>query len=91
MTPIDDFKLGKRNKPKILGTNEIPDRDPQILDRQSKQEHQAPQVVERHERVISLDDKLRSEKRSPEDPEVRLRSMSPEDRAAWEKARRAET
>jgi hypothetical protein len=81
---IQDLKSGhpSRPTPKIVGANEISNTEPQVLDKNTKQEAQEIPVTQ-HTETITEDSRLR--KPGTADPiQVRVHSGNPN----WEKIKR---
>lgn len=88
--PMRDFRKPNqgesRPKPKILGANEITDAQPEIRDRNTRQEKAETEIETRvHTEEISESDQVRPPQKQPGDPEVRIRTA---DREAWEAVKR---
>ena len=72
---------------KIVGA---PDRHgkTEIVDRTTPQEQPPMEVVQHHEDVLESDAGLRLPAPKEDDPQVRIRTMTDEQRKAWEAAKR---
>lgn len=82
---IRKFDQPDANRVKIVGANEIVDKEPQRLDYTTKQQAQ-PIEIHSHAETITEKDKLRGKKPEPGEPEVRVRAHSRE----WPKVKRDE-
>jgi len=83
-------KLGKKRRqepikqPKIVGAKPLdPQRAPQVIDQRTKT---IPTEIptKTHGEVVTVKEHTRSKPSKPDEPDVRLRTMTPEEKQEWQ-------
>lgn len=79
-----------KRDPKIIGANELQASETvRRLDRHSPTEPQEAQV-RLHEEIVTVRQHVRSRPLRKDEPDVRIRAMTPEGKAEWDRAKRGE-